>query len=172
MTTRTERPRTRRGLSGPEGNSSHRRALLAGEVAGECAHLQVLVPASMSQDFDLPVALLLSCFLETDGVLRANVARDGPADFVNFVGIFGEESQTTRLLSHSAQGALSFLSALLAQDANGVNRGRVLVLHSTHHLLQRFTATVVLSMGDDQQHSLLDVVFLLQARAALLQIVG
>src|SRR5258706_14722529 len=102
-------------------------ALLAGVVAAERADLQVFVAGPVRHDFHGAIARCGALvLLVADGVLVADVARDGLADAVNLARIFREERDAAGLLAQGAQGTLGALAVLVAKDADAVDRGAAL----------------------------------------------
>src|SRR5579863_458619 len=94
--------------------------------------------------------------LVSDGVLVTNIVGYSAADLVHFVERLGEKGEASRALCHDFEGPSGPLGVLLfAQNPDGVNRGLVLALQLFDGLLQSLEAGVVLTVGDDKQHLLL-----------------
>src|SRR5215470_2183002 len=81
--------------------------------------------------------------LVSDGVLIADVMRHGAADLVDLFQVLREEGHTACLEGERFQGPLGApFVAFATQDADGVYRGAVVILHRADRLLQRFPALV------------------------------
>src|SRR5215831_13220573 len=147
--------------------------LVCGEVSAAGANLKFLVAGRMRHDADRAVTAVgarVGRFIG-DGVLVADVVGYGLAHLIHFLQVLRKECYSTCLQGQRFQGALESLGiAFLAQDADGVDRGSVLVLDGTNGLLQRFPALVVVAVGDEKQHFLLPLRESTRSRASRIKL--
>src|ERR1700737_5090999 len=136
---------------------SARGLLLAGIVATTGSDCEFAIPASPR--FHMYGAIssdrLWSRWFVADGVLIADVARPRGADGIDFVERAGKEGNASGALGDGLQRPARAALSLFPQESDGVDRGPIFFLQSSHCLLQRFAAGIILAIGDDEQDLLL-----------------
>src|SRR5579875_2390325 len=133
---------------------------LSGIIPPAGPHNELLMPACMRRDSDLPEAAFADglCGVITKQVLVADVVGNLLCNAVHFIERMRKEGKTSRVGGKLLQGTLCLTSLLLAlsivKQANRINNRASEALNPLNSLLQREVGCIIVAIGDHQQNLL------------------